>query len=639
MEEKVPVIEAHSYTAADIDVLSGLEPVRLRPAMYVGNTSIEGLHHLAYEIIDNSIDEHLAGFCTKIIVRLSDDCLEVSVKDNGRGIPVDTHKKTNTSALEVIMTTLHAGGKFNDKVYKVSGGLHGVGASVVVALSKICTARVFREGKIYQQTYSKGYKTSEVSIVGESNEVGTEITFSADPEIFHEVKYNLATLYERLKERAYLNPGLEIEFHHLGKIETLHFVGGLTAFVEDLLKKRDVAHNNTVHIVGEREVVTTKRTYKFYLDIAFRYTKSYQETLLSFANNINTVEGGTHVNAFKNALLKTISEYIARKKLLADLKNCNPVPRDVSEGLVAIVSVKMSQPEFEGQTKTKLGTLEIRNAAEEICREQLEKLILEDSDFRDSVIAKIVLNIRARDAAAKARSLVGKASMSTALSLPITLTDCTSRDRSICELFLCEGESASGTLKTARNKATQAVLPLKGVPKNTWGLTLNKTLENEEIQNIFSSLGIDFRKANESCEGIRYSKIVQTTDADPDGGHILSLLLAFYFKHARSLITNGLIYVAKPPLFKATFPGGHKFLLDDQELTDWKKENSRKNFEIKRYKGLGENSWQELAETVMNESTRTLIQCTLEDAAKAEIEFNAWVGADVAKRKQYLFGV
>ena len=392
-------ITTHSYNADSIEHLTGLEPVRLRPAMYIGNTTEDGLHQLAYEIVDNSVDEHLAGYCKRVIVSLSDDCLEISVRDDGRGIPVDIHKKSNLPALEVVMTFLHAGGKFNEQTYKISGGLHGVGASVVVALSELCTARVFRNGKIYQQRYSRGHKISEVEIVGETNETGTEITFKADSQVLNVTKFDFNILYDRLKERAYLNPGLTIEFHHKSKAEILHFEGGTVAFVEELLKKRETIHDKTVHIVGEREIVTAKRTFRFYLDVAFRYTKSYQETLLSFANNINTTEGGIHVNAFKQALLKTITEYIVQKKFLADLK-LSPLPRDIAEGLVAIVSVKLSQPEFEGQTKRKLGSLEIRDAAEEICRKELELLIAGDKEFIEKVVLKIVENIRARDAAA-----------------------------------------------------------------------------------------------------------------------------------------------------------------------------------------------------------------------------------------------
>jgi len=631
-------IVAHSYNADSIEHLTGLDPVRLRPAMYVGNTTEDGLHQLAYEIVDNSVDEHLAGYCNRITVSLSDDCLEISVCDNGRGIPVDLHKKSNLPALEVVMTFLHAGGKFNDQTYKISGGLHGVGASVVVALSELCVARVFRNGKIYQQKYSRGHKTTEVEIVGETDETGTEISFKADSEIFSEVKFDSNALYDRLKERAYLNPGLTIEFRHKAKSDVLHFEGGTVAFVEELLKKREVVHDKTVHIVGEREVVTPKRTFKFYFDAAFRYTKSYQETLLSFANNINTTEGGTHVNAFKQALLKTITEYIIQKKLLADLK-LSPLPRDIAEGLVAIVSVKVSQPEFEGQTKRKLGSLEIRDAAEEICRKELEKLIVEDKEFIEKVVLKIVENIRARDAAAKARNLIGKTpSLISALSLPSTLTDCTSEDRTECEIFLCEGESAAGTMKMARNKKTQAVLPSKGKPPNSYGVSLNKILSNEEIGNIVSSLGIDPTKANTSCERLRYGKIVLTADADVDGGHIVALWLTFFFRHMRSLLVNGHVYMANPPLFKVTTGKDHIFLLDDRALQRWQLEHANAKYVVQRYKGLGENSWQEIKETVMNLDTRVLTRCAIQDAAAAEKVFFAWMGPDVGKRKDLLFG-
>jgi len=617
------------YDASSIDVLKDLEPVRKNPSMYIGNTSTEGLHHLVYELIDNSIDEHLGGHCSIIDVIIKKDG-SISVEDDGRGIPVDIHKQEKLSALELVMTRLHAGGKFNRENYKISGGLHGLGASIINALSESCFVEVKRDEKLYRQDYKYGKREEEVKVIGKSKNTGTKTTFKPDPLIFTVLKFDFDILSERMKERAYLNSKLKLNLYNEKNEKKVSFCfdGGIKQFIYDLNKNQDTIHKDAIYISHDNDIKT------FNLEIAFQYIKKRSDKILSFANNISTVNGGAHLNGFKNALLKVIVESIEKNKLFKGM-SLKVLPKDVLEGLVAIVSVKLQNPQFEGQTKNKLNNTDVRFKTEEIFKEQLEKIFKKDKPLSELIVNRIAESIRMRDAANKARNLVRRKSGFEALDLPIKLTDCVSKERDTCELFLVEGDSAGSSAKKARDKNVQAILALKGKVLNVEGLSLNKILDNTEIKNIISALGINIKQANENVDKLRYGKIIIMTDADVDGQHITALLLTLFYRNMRSLITNGNLYVAKPPLYRVRYGNKSQYLETDEELEDFL--NNNKNVIIQRFKGLGEMNAEQLYDTTMDVNARKLERVNIEEEIETEELFKILMGDDASLRRKFIF--
>ena len=614
------------YDASSIKVLKGLEPVRKNPSMYIGNTNVEGLHHLVYELIDNSVDEHLAGHCNVISVVINKD-ETVSVEDDGRGIPVDIHKEEKVSALELVMCTLNAGGKFDRESYKVSGGIHGLGASIINALAEWCCVEIKRDGNIYKQEYVRGVKKYDVKVIGKTKETGTKTTFKPDHEIFSVSEFDFDVIAKRLKERAYLNKGLKltIKDEHDGQIDTFEFNGGLFQFIEDLNQDEEVLHP---------PIYIEKETKNFQFEVAFQYTKKYSDNLYSFANNINTVSGGVHLNGFKNALLKTIEDIVDKEKILKDITSTNILPRDVIEGLTAIISIKLPHPQFEGQTKTKLNNYDIRAEIDEICIKEISTYFKNNEETAKKIILKVAETVRARDAAAKARTLVRKRSRFDALDLPIKLTDCVSKEREKCEVFLCEGDSASASAKGVRNKDYQAILALKGKVLNVECETINSILDSKEIKNIISTVGIDINKANTEKTGLRYDRIIIMTDADVDGLHITALLLTLFYRYMRKLIDDGHIYVAKPPLYKVVFGSKSVYLNNDKELEEFKKKHQ--HLLIQRFKGLGEMNAEQLYDTTMDPNNRKLEQVFIVDDVKTGQLFVTLMGEDVAIRREFI---
>jgi DNA gyrase subunit B len=614
------------YDASSIKVLKGLEPVRKNPSMYIGNTNVEGLHHLVYELIDNSVDEHLAGHCNVISVVINKD-ETVSVEDDGRGIPVDIHKEEKVSALELVMCTLNAGGKFDRESYKVSGGIHGLGASIINALAEWCCVEIKRDGNIYKQEYVRGVKKYDVKVIGKTKETGTKTTFKPDHEIFSVSEFDFDVIAKRLKERAYLNKGLKltIKDEHDGQVDSFEFNGGLFQFIEDLNQDEEVLHP---------PIYIEKETKNFQFEVAFQYTKKYSDNLYSFANNINTVSGGVHLNGFKNALLKTIEDIVDKEKILKDITSTNILPRDVIEGLTAIISIKLPHPQFEGQTKTKLNNYDIRAEIDEICIKEISTYFKNNEETAKKIILKVAETVRARDAAAKARTLVRKRSRFDALDLPIKLTDCVSKEREKCEVFLCEGDSASASAKGVRNKDYQAILALKGKVLNVECETINSILDSKEIKNIISTVGIDINKANTEKTGLRYDRIIIMTDADVDGLHITALLLTLFYRYMRKLIDDGHIYVAKPPLYKVVFGSKSVYLNNDKELEEFKKKHQ--HLLIQRFKGLGEMNAEQLYDTTMDPNNRKLEQVFIVDDVKTGQLFVTLMGEDVAIRREFI---
>lgn len=620
------------YDADDIRVLTGLEPVRTRPGMYIGSTGPRGLHHMVYEVVDNSIDEALAGICDKITIRLEKDGA-ASVEDNGSGIPTKTHPQTGKSTLETVLTVLHAGGKFDNNAYKVSGGLHGVGVSVVNALSNRLIAIVKREGKVFKQEFSKGNPTSELQIIGtaEEGETGTKIIFYPDPEIFKEtVEFDYDILAKRFREMAFLNKGIRIEFidDRNDKKDTYHYEGGIKSFVEFINKKKVPIHNKIIYMDELKEGVA--------VEAAFQYTDSYSETILTFANNINTEEGGTHMSGFRTALTRTINDY-GRKYNIIKEKEENLSGEDVREGLSGVISVKLPNPQFEGQTKTKLGNSEIRGIVDSIISDKLINFLEESPKDAKQILDKALQARRAREAARKARDLTRKKSVLDTMALPGKLWDCHLSDIGQNEIFLVEGDSAGGTAKTGRDSEIQAILPLRGKIMNVEKARLDKILNSEEIKNMITAFGTgigdDF-----SLEGLRYGKIIIMTDADVDGAHIMTLLLTFFFRYMRPLIEEGHVYVAKSPLFG--IKRGEKvirYCYSEEELDSAMKELGReKNYKISRYKGLGEMNADQLWETTMNPDSRILIKVQIEDLVEADEVFSTLMGSEVDPRREFI---
>jgi len=630
-----------NYTADNIQVLEGLEAVRKRPAMYIGDIGIRGLHHLVYEVVDNSIDEALAGYCDKISVTIQKDG-SIKVRDNGRGIPVDIHPKENKSALEVVMTVLHAGGKFDKNTYKVSGGLHGVGVSCVNALSHTCIVKVYRDGKIWTQTYHKGIPEEPVKAIGETTDRGTETIFYPDPEIFQTTEYRFDILAARLRELAYLNKGLKItltderEEIEPGKPLTKVFYseGGLVEFVKFLDQNREPLHQNPIYIEGIDENNTVP------VEVAILYNSSYNENIHSYVNNINTHEGGTHVAGFKKALTRTLKAYADKSGLLNKLK-FEVTGDDFREGLTCVISVKVPEPQFEGQTKTKLGNSEVQGIVESIVNKQLAYYLEENPNVAKKIISKVILAAEARNAAKKAREMVRKKDASVSGGLPGKLADCASKNPELCELFLVEGDSAGGSAKQGRDRRFQAILPLRGKILNVEKSHPSKVYDNEEIKNIVLALGVSNIGNSEEVdlEGLRYHKVIIMTDADVDGSHIRTLLLTFFYRFMQPLIENGHLYIAQPPLYLVK--------KGKEEIYCWNEED-RKNaiaklgggdeskVTVQRYKGLGEMNPEQLWHTTMNPENRTLQKVTIESASEADYLFSMLMGDQVAPRREFI---
>ena len=618
---------ASSYTAEDIQVLGGREAVRKRPGMYIGSTDYRGLHHLVYEVVYNSVDESMAGFCDKINVIIHGD-ESVSVEDNGRGIPVDIQKKTGVSALETVMTVLHAGAKFGGKTYQVSGGLHGVGASVVNALSEWVTVDVRRDGKLYRQQYKEGIPEAPVAVVGEACGTGTTTTFKFDSKIFDDATYDFKTLAERMREIAYLNKGLEISItdRRTDKEQTYYFEGGITGFVRHLNHNRNTIHRLPIAIY--------RKVDDCMVEVALQYNDGFSETNFSFANCINTQDGGTHLTGFRSALTRVINDYVYKNKLVKD-SDPSIMGDDCREGMVSIVSVKLPEPQFEGQTKGKLGNAEMKSMVESVVVDQLALYFEEHPDEAKKIIDKVLTSARARDAARKARDLIIKKNSLDGGSLPGKLAECSEKEPSLCELFLVEGDSAGGSAKQGRNRRFQAILPLRGKILNVEKAAPDKMLSHEEIRAIITALGagidddFDFGK-------LRYHRVVMMTDADVDGSHIRTLLLTFFFRHMSKLIANGGLYIAQPPLYRVKQGQNERWVYSDAEKDEALKEFKGKSVDIQRYKGLGEMSAEQLWNTTMNPATRTMLTVEIEDAARADATFNLLMGDQVPPRKAFI---
>jgi DNA gyrase subunit B len=621
MEEK-NTEEKKEYGAESIKVMEGLSAVRKRPAMYIGSTDIHGLHHLVYEAVDNAIDEALAGFCTKIIVIVHKDN-SVSITDNGRGIPVDIHPKFNKPAVEIVMTKLHAGGKFDKKTYKVSGGLHGVGISVTNALSKEFTVEVKRNGKIYQQKYEKGKPLTELKITGESSETGTKITFTPDNEIITATEFNFDTLASRLRELAFLNKGLNIVIfdERNNKKHDFLYEGGIISFVEFLNKNKSPLHK-VVYFQKEKNGTQ--------VEIALQYNTAYQENIFTFANNINTHDGGTHLAGFKTALTRAMNNYSEKKnhgtKLSSD---------DVREGITAVVSVKLQEPQFEGQTKAKLGNSEIKGLVDSVVTERLNSFLEENPHIARIIINKSINAAKAREAAQKARDLTRRKGALNSHSLPGKLADCSENNPEKTEIYVVEGDSAGGSAKQGRKREFQAILPLRGKILNVEKARLNKIFMNEEITTLVTALGTGIGEEF-NIEKTRYHKIIIMTDADVDGAHIRTLILTFFYRHMQPLIEAGYIYIAQPPLFKVSKNKRSYYIFNEEKLEDLLKEIGREGISMQRYKGLGEMNPGQLWETTMDPGNRTLLQVSMEDAVEADKIFTLLMGDQVEPRREFI---
>lgn len=622
--------EKRTYGADDIKVLVGLEPVRLRPGMYIGSTSSRGLHHLVYEVVDNSIDEALAGVCDTILVTINENG-SVTVEDNGSGIPVAVHKQTGKSTLETVLTILHAGGKFNNGAYKVSGGLHGVGVSVVNALSNYLIAEVTRDGHIYRQEFARGNKKTEIAVIGDSEGHGTKITFEPDDTIFETVEFDFHVLETRFREMAFLNKGVKIILEDKrgnGKKVEFHYTGGIKSFVEFLNKSKNSIHKEVMYFEGNNNGIE--------IEVSMQYTDSYQENVLTFANNIHTPEGGTHLSGFRTALTKTINEY-GRKFNIIKEKEANLQGEDVREGLTAIVSVKIGNPQFEGQTKSKLGNSEARSSVDAFLTEQLMIYLEENPKVAKTIIEKAINSQRAREAARKARDITRKKSILDNTTLPGKLADCQSNDINETEIFLVEGDSAGGSAKTGRDRVFQAILPLKGKIMNVEKARLEKILGYEEIKAMITAFGTgisdDFNMKN-----LRYGKIIIMTDADVDGAHIRTLLLTFFFRYMRPLIEEGHVYIAQPPLYG--IKKGNKvvkYCYDEDELQNSLNELGRDKHKIQRYKGLGEMNDTQLWDTTMNPDNRMLLKVQIEDdTTTIDDVFSTLMGDKVEPRREFI---
>lgn len=629
------------YGASSIQVLEGLEAVRKRPAMYIGDVGEKGLHHLVYEVVDNSIDEALAGYCKNISVTINKDN-SITVKDDGRGIPVDIHEKEGKSALEVVMTVLHAGGKFDKGSYKVSGGLHGVGVSCVNALSDHLRAEVCRNGKRYVQEYSRGVPLGDVKEVGTSSETGTTITFHPDKEIFNDINYKYSILVKRMRELAFLNAGIRLSITDLrteeeggaNKTEEFYSENGLREFVKYIDSTREPLINEVIYIDTNK--------YGTPVEVAMMYNTSYTENLHSYVNNINTIEGGTHVTGFRSALTRTLKKYADDNKLLEKAK-VEIASDDFREGLTAVISVKVAEPQFEGQTKTKLGNDDVKGMVDRAVAEALNTFLEEHPKEAKTIVEKIILAATARNAARKAREMVQRKSPLSGGGLPGKLADCSSRDASQCEIFLVEGDSAGGSAKQGRDRNFQAILPLRGKILNVEKAMRHKAFESEEVRNIYTALGVTIGTEEDSqalnLDKLRYNKVVIMTDADVDGSHIATLILTFFFRYMKELIENGHVYIATPPLYLCKKGKVQEYCWnEEQRMRFIEKYGDGKESGItqQRYKGLGEMNAEQLWETTMDPTNRTLRQITIENAAEADYTFSMLMGDDVAPRRQFI---
>ncbi len=633
--------QSTDYSADSIEVLKGLEAVRKRPAMYIGDISSKGLHHLVYEVVDNAIDEALAGYCKNIKVTIHKDNA-ITVEDDGRGIPVDVHKEEGKSALEIVMTVLHAGGKFNKSTYKVSGGLHGVGVSCVNALSTYLRAKVHRDGKIWVQEYREGNPISEVKVVGETDRTGTIIYFKPDDSIFVVTEYKYDVLAARLRELAFLNKGIRLELvderetdeEGNYKSDVFYSEEGLKEFVEYLDANREKL-TDVIHFQTEKNEVP--------IEVALRYNTSFVENVYSYVNNINTIEGGTHVTGFRRALSRVLKKYGEKEGMFAKLK-FDISGDDFREGLTAIISVKVAEPQFEGQTKTKLGNSEVSLAVEQAVSSALSAYLEENPKDAKAIINKVILAAQARHAARKARELVQRKSALTGGGLPGKLADCSERDPAKAEIFLVEGDSAGGTAKQGRDRRFQAILPLRGKILNVEKAQEHKIFDNEEIKNIFTALGVTIgTKEDEkeiNLEKLRYHKIIIMTDADVDGSHISTLIMTLFFRYMKKIIENGYLYIATPPLYQVRGGGRKVYCWNDEQrdkvIEEIKAANPNAKIHVQRYKGLGEMNAEQLWETTMNPETRTLRQVTIDSAAEADRIFSMLMGDDVALRREFI---
>ncbi|HNR88241.1 MAG TPA: DNA topoisomerase (ATP-hydrolyzing) subunit B [Spirochaetota bacterium] len=619
---------SQNYSADKIQVLEGLDAVRKRPAMYIGSTDVYGLHHLVYEVVDNSIDEALAGVCDTIIVTIHNDN-SIEVLDNGRGIPVDTHPVYKISALEIVMTKLHAGGKFDNKSYKVSGGLHGVGVSVVNALSESLTVEVYRDGKTYTQSYKRGAPAGKVKQIGAAKKQGTRVLFKPDKEIFEVLEYSFDTLSKRLRELAFLNAGIKIVLRDdraSGKEHIFQFKGGIVSFVQYINEKKVSISKKPIYFRSQRDTVD--------VEVAIEYIDSYNETVYTYANNINTKEGGTHLVGFRSALTRVINDSLKKEGYEKKIPQLSG--DDVREGLVAIISVKLPNPQFEGQTKMKLGNGEVKGIVESITNEHLSQYFEENPQVVRRILDKCVLSARARIAAKKARDLTRRKGALEGDSLPGKLADCSERDPSLCELYLVEGDSAGGSAKQGRDRNFQAILPLKGKIMNVEKSRLDKILSNEEIKTIITAIGTGIGGDEFDIGKARYGKIIIMTDADVDGSHIRTLLLTFFFRYMPELIRNGYLYIAQPPLYLIKAGKEANYAYNDAERDQVLKKLDKKNTVIQRYKGLGEMNPEQLWETTMNPEKRTILKVNMDDEIEAEEVFTVLMGDAVEPRKKFI---
>ena len=635
------------YSAENIKVLEGLEAVRKRPAMYIGDVGKRGLHHLVYEVVDNSIDEALAGYCDKVIVVLNRDG-SVTVEDNGRGIPVDIHKEENRPAVEVVMTVLHAGGKFDKGSYKVSGGLHGVGVSVVNALSEWLWVEVKRDGKIHRQDYKTGDPQNKLKATGTAKKTGTKVCFFPDKTIFKTIKFEYSIVAERLRELAYLNSGLEIvlkdEREESGETDSFKFKGGLSDFVRYLDENNSPLHNKIITVNKEDGEVP--------VDVALRYGNTYNDNILTFVNNINTIEGGTHLSGFRSALTRAMNNHAAKNNLIKAKKNekITLTGEDFREGLTAIISVKVAEPQFEGQTKTKLGNGDVKGLVDKVVYEGILDFLEQNPSIGRRVIEKALLAARSRSAARKARELIRRKSALGGSSLPGKLADCSNRDPAFSELYLVEGDSAGGSAKQGRDRRTQAILPLRGKVINAEKARIDKLLSNNEVQSMITALGAGFGGSEDDAgeksagdfdtEKLRYHKIIIMTDADVDGSHIRTLLLTFFYRKMKQVIDGGYLYLALPPLYRVSQGKKEAYAYDDNErdliIERMKKDNKNTKVSMQRYKGLGEMNPGQLWETTMDPETRTLLQVSVESAAEAAETFQNLMGSDVEARRTFI---
>lgn len=623
---------SENYGAEQIQILEGLEAVRKRPGMYIGSTSSRGLHHLVYEIVDNAVDEALAGYCTEIDVIINEDN-SVTVVDNGRGIPIGIHEKAGIPAVEVVFTILHAGGKFGGGGYKVSGGLHGVGASVVNALSNWLEVEISRDGKIYKQRYERGHVVYKLKEIGKTDKVGTKVTFMPDDTIFDDVIFDFDTLKKRLREMAFLTKGLKINLtdkrEENERKESYHYEGGIKEFVQYLNRHKTTLYDKIIYVEGNKDDI--------YVEVALQHNDSYNEATLSFVNNITTPEGGTHLTGFKSAITKVFNDYARTNKLIKE-KEENLSGDDLREGLTAIVSIKISEPQFEGQTKQKLGNAEARTAVETLVNEKLTYFLEQNPQIAKIIIGKAALAQRARIAARKARDVARKSTLENSMALPGKLADCSDKDPKNCEIYIVEGDSAGGSAKTARSRATQAILPLRGKILNVEKARIDRILENAEIKAMITAFGTGIRE-NFNIEKLRYDKIIIMTDADVDGAHIATLMLTFFFRFMPDLIRQGHVYLAQPPLYKLEKNKKIWYAYSDDELAKILDEVGRdNNNKIQRYKGLGEMDAEQLWDTTMDPEKRILLKVSIDEDSESELDvvFDTLMGEKVEPRREFI---